>query len=145
MAKINFTKEIRPSAYQRYLFTADKANELGETLQVEVTEVRHNLKDKKSLMNLWVKEGWLEKPLESFWSVDTYATDPMGLCKGKYNPTHYSYKKTDSKGRVILSNMRIDFDWMYLATEENLQLLLDEVVRQFIEMTPTRRVEEVEE
>lgn len=142
--KVNFTKEIMPSDYQRFYFTGDKANKAGETLLVEITEVHHDLKDKKSLMNLWVKEGYLDKPIKAFWSISTYVNDSQGNCYGKYNPQHYSYKKLDSKGKVVISNMRIKFSWVLPATEENLEIILNECARQFMEMVATEKVVEVE-
>lgn len=140
---MEWIKEPAPSAYQRYWFTAKETNAKGEALVIEATECRHNLKDKKCLMNLWAKNGFIKEPLESYWSISTYVTDTEGNCRLAYNPSCYFYTQRDSKGKVIISNTRIDFDWLLTATEENLQKMLAECARMFLAMEPMRQVEEV--
>lgn len=107
-------------------------NKSGEKLQATIVSVSHDLKDKHSLMNLWVKNGWLEKPLKSYWSIDTYAKDADGNCFRKYNPQEYLYRQVSKKtGKVIVSRNRIDFDWMLDANEENLQKIIGEIEKRF--------------
>lgn len=108
-------------------------NKSGEKLQVTIVPVSHDLKDKHSLMNLWVKNGWIKGPLKSYWNIDTYVKDAEGNYFRKYNPQEYLYRQVSEKtGKVIVSINRIDFDWMLDANDENLKRIIDEIERRFI-------------
>lgn len=125
---------------KKYIVVEFGKNKKGEKLQATITPISHDLKNKHSLMNLWVKNGWLEKPLKSYWNIDTYAKDAEGNYFRKYNPQEYLYRQVSEKtGKVMVSRNRIDFDWMLDANEENLKRIIDEIERRFIneEMTKT--------
>ena len=62
--------EIRRT--KKYIVVEFGKNKKGEKLQATISSVSHDLKNKHSLMNLWVKNGWLKKPLKSYWNIDTY-------------------------------------------------------------------------
>ena len=140
---MTFRREDDYPVVTRHWFYSPKPNANGETMTIEINAVSHDLKNKRSLMNLWVKEGWLKAPIETFWSVTTYVEDAKGNCRGAYNPQHYDYKKRDGKGRVVFSNMRIEFAWILPATEENLTKVVEECERMFYNMIPTKKVREV--
>lgn len=108
-------------------------NKSGEKLQATIACVSHDLKNKNSLMNLWLKNGWLERPLKSHWHIDTYVKDAEGNYSRKYNPQNCLYRQVSKKtGKIILSNIRIDFDWILEANDENLKKIIDEIERRFI-------------
>jgi len=115
---------VEQMAKNRWIYTFEGKNSKKESLVVEVTKVICDLKDKKSLMNLWKKHGFIKDMLPTYWDIDTYVTDSEENCWMKYNPT--AKKAEDgAQGNVI------DFDWILEATEENLQKLLREIYRQF--------------
>lgn len=116
---MNYTVEQRTKAATWYTFA--EQNSAGERLQVEISECRPDNRMKNSLPNLWKKHGYTEKRLESYFSVRTYATDPEGVCRGRYNPQ-----------RVLGAN-KINFDWMLEVTKQNRERLLQEIYRRFIE------------
>ena len=137
---MKYTKETRADGDW---LTYESKNEKGETLVINIRKVSHDLKYKKSLMNLWVKNGWLPKALESFWSIDTYITDADGNCYGRYNPQTIWYQKFNSKGEVVQNRNIINFEWILDATPENYEKLIAETERRFVEMIPTEKKTEV--
>ncbi len=137
---MNYTKEVKADGvWLQY----ETQNVKGETLVVNIQKVSHDLTYKKSLMNLWVKNGWLPKALESFWSIDTYVTDTEGNCYSRYNPQTIWYQQFDSKGKVIQNRNIINFEWILEATLENYEKIVAEVERRFMEMIPTEKKTEV--
>jgi hypothetical protein len=60
---------------------------------------------------------------ETHWSISTYVTDTEGNCYGRYNPQS---KISEDGKRTVLN-----FDWMFEATEENKEKLLNEVYKVF--------------
>ena len=69
-----------------YRFTEQNKN--GETIEFSIERCGDWNKptDKKSLPNLWYKNGYIDRVLPNYWHVSTYATDKNGNCYGVYNP-----------------------------------------------------------
>lgn len=101
------------------LYSFTDRNAKGEKIQFELTPCS-NPGGKNSLPYLWKKHGFIDRVLETWWSLQVYVTDKEG-CWGCYNPTE---KLSDDGTRKV-----INFDWMLEATEENKQKLIDEVFR----------------
>lgn len=106
----------------RELITFAELNAKGEKIQIELvkgTYAGHNY----SLPYLWKKHGYIDRILETYWSITTYATEDggKGTCWGRYNP---QTKLSDDGKRQV-----IDFAWMFEATEENRKKLIEEVER----------------
>lgn len=89
-------------------------NSLNENILVEVS-LCENPGGKHSLPYLWKKNGWMDHELKTWIHLMVYVTDPSGLCHGKYNPTEKGGK--------------VNFDWIFEVTPENLEKLLTEVER----------------
>ena len=102
--------------------TVNEPNAKGETLIIELHR-RINPKGKNALPELWKKHGFIDRVLETYICVHTYATDTEGNCYGRYNPQ--TKLSEDGKRNVI------NFEWMFEDTEENEQKLVDEVLRLF--------------
>ena len=70
----------------------------GETLKVELTRSQADPKDKQALPYMAKKNGWSDKMLSSWWSVQTYTTDENGTWGERYNPTHKreSYERIEN-------------------------------------------------
>ena len=106
----------------RELITFEELNAKGEQIQMELVRCE-NSGGNNSLPALWKKAGHVDRVLETYWSLTTYATEDggKGTCWGRYNPQEK--QSEDGKRRVI------NFDWMFEATEENRQKLIEEVER----------------
>ena len=104
----------------RELITFEELNAKGEKIQLELTRCE-NSGDTHSLPYLWKKDGYTDRVLETWWSIDVYATEDegKGACWGLYNPQEKEAE--DGKRHVI------NFDWVFEATEENRQKLIEEV------------------
>ena len=104
------------------LITFDELNSKGEKIQLEIVKCTHP-GGKHSLPYLWKKHGYIDRILETYWSITTYATEDggKGSCWGRYNPQ--TKLSEDGKRQVI------NFEWMFEATEENRQKLIEEVER----------------
>lgn len=111
--------KIEKLAETRELITFTEPNSKGEKIAVEFTKCIPDNSRKYSLPRIWKKNGHISKLLNSYWCIDTYVTDDKG-CWGRYNP---QTKLSDDGKRSL-----INFDFMLEATEENKQLLLDEIV-----------------
>ena len=120
----------------------EETNEAGEKLTVEVKKILHDLCNPKSLMNLWVKAGYLRNPLKSHWSIETEITRPDGVCVRAYNPMTMMIRRLDRNGKTLGYRTSLNFDWMMEATPENRDKLLREVERRFVEMTPETILDE---
>lgn len=105
-------------------YTFEEQNSAGERLQVELSECRPDNRCKNSLPNLWKKHGYTARVLESYFCVRTYATDPEGVCRGRYNPQEETQNSSPQRS--------INFAWMLEATEENREKLLLEIYRRFM-------------
>lgn len=106
-----YTIEERVKGRIWYVEFEDR-NQLGEKILVEFSYCE-NSGSVHSLPNMWYKSGRIDRVLENYWSISTFATDKNGMCLGRYNPQHKKFK--------------IDFEWMLEATEENAAKLLREV------------------
>lgn len=137
---MEYTKEIKADGEWR---TYADTNAKGESLIVNIKKIECNLKDKRSLMNIWKKAGYISEVLPTYWSIDTYINDTNGNCRRAYDPTIIDYKQFDSKGNVVQSRHIINFEWLLEATEENYEKLMAEVERRFMEMIPTEKKREV--
>lgn len=113
---------IQQMAETRWFFTFTELNTKGEKLVIELMKCS-NSGGSHSLPVLWYKNGAIGRVLETYWSIETYATDTEGMCYGRYNPQ--SKISEDGKRAVI------NFDWMFEATEENKERLIDEVYKQW--------------
>lgn len=111
---------IKQMAETRWFYTFTEPNAKGEKLVIEIMKCT-NSGGNHSLPVLWHKNGMIDRVLETYWSIETYATDTEGMCYGRYNPQ--SKLSDDSKRAVI------NFDWMFEATEENKEKLIDEVYK----------------
>lgn len=122
---------IEQVAETRWFYNFTEPNAKGETLVIEVSKNEDIPKWENSLPKLWKKEGYTDKVLETYWSISTYVRDTEGACYGRYNPQ----VKVELNLETGNSHPVINFDWMFEATEENRQKLLDEVYRFFSSAT----------
>lgn len=113
---------IEQRAESRWVYKFTEINKKGETLLIEICKC-NNLGGNNSLPHLWHKKGYINRELETYWSIDSCITDTEGNCWGAYNP---QVKLSEDEKRHV-----INFDWMFEATDENLQKLIDEVFRLF--------------
>lgn len=113
---------IEQMAETRWFYTFSEPNAKGEKLVIELRKCT-NCGGNNALPVLWKKHGYIDRVLETYWSISTYVRDTEGNCYGMYNPQHKL--REDGKGMVI------DFTWMLEATEENKEKLIDEVFRIF--------------
>jgi hypothetical protein len=113
---------IKQVAETRWFYEFTEPNAKGETIVLELMKCT-NSGSSQALPILWHKHGAIDRVLETYWCVETYATDTEGMCYGRYNPQ--SKLSEDGKRAVI------NFDWMFEATEENKQKLIDEAFRLF--------------
>lgn len=109
---------VEEMAPTRWFYYCNEKNAKGERLLVEVEKIIVNLEDKKEAMNLWKKEGVIKNAFPTWWSIHNYVHDTEGNGFKAYNPT--------VKGSTL------NFDWMLEATEENLNLILEEVYSCFM-------------
>lgn len=113
---------VEQMAETRWFYTFAEPNTKGETLVIELSKCT-NWGGSNALPVLWKKHGYIDRVLETYWSISTYVRDTEGNCYGRYNPQ--SKLSEDGKRAVI------NFDWMFEATEDNKEKLLDEVVKIF--------------
>lgn len=115
MTKKYTVEEMAPT---RWFYNCNEKNTKGERLIVEVSKVAVESKSKKEYNNL-----------NTYWDIQNYVHDTEGNSCGKYNPT--IKLKLSEYGKSFVTN----FDWMLEATEENLNLLLEEVYNRFMSAT----------
>lgn len=117
MEKIKVDEMVKNT---RWFVTFEELNSKGEEISIEFSRCT-NPGGKNSLPYLWKKNGFINRILENWWSIQVYVTDSDGRCRGAYNPT--SKLSEDGKRMVI------NFAWMLEATEENAKKLFNEVER----------------
>lgn len=100
-----------------YRFT--DTNEKGEKVIIELSKCEDWKENKNSLPKLWKQHGYIDRVLETYWSIQTYVKDTEGNSYGMYNP---QVKRENGKSVI-------NFDWMFEATEENKEKLINEVYR----------------
>jgi len=113
---------VEQSAEKVWWYKFAEPNAKGETLTIELS-LCTNCGGSHALPVLWYKSGMTDKVLETYWCISTYVTDTEGRCWIMYNPQS---KRSDDGKRAV-----INFDWMYEATEENKEKLIDETFRLF--------------
>jgi hypothetical protein len=113
---------IKQTAEIVWWYTFTEANAKGETMVVELSKCT-NCGGSHALPVLWKQHGYMDRVLETYWSIHTYVKDTEGNSYGRYNPQ-------SKQGKC-----EIDFDWMFEATEENKQKLIDEAFKMFSEAT----------
>ena len=96
-------------------------NKRGERLVVEVN-CSYNEETPHSLPVIWYKNGFTDRLILNYFSVNSYVYDKDGNCFGKYDFTKTS---EDVRRRVI------DFDWILEANVENLEKMISEMTRRF--------------
>lgn len=113
---------IEQMAEGRWFYKFTEVNEKGEKLIIELTKCKDNI-SKNSLPKLWKKNGYINRVLETYWSIQTYVKDTEGNSFDMYNP---QTKLSEDKKRAV-----INFDWMFEATDENKLKLIDKVYQLF--------------
>ncbi|MBQ8749862.1 MAG: hypothetical protein IJZ29_05290 [Clostridia bacterium] len=87
-------------------------NNKNEKIIIHVKIQQHDLTYKNSLMNLWVKNKYINQAIPKTWHLELYVYNKKGNCYNKYNPC--IQQKTN----------KINFDHILPATFGNLKLLL---------------------
>lgn len=121
---------VEQVAKTRWFYKFMEPNSKGETLTIELSKCR-NTGGTNSLPYLWKKKGYTNRILTTYWSISTYVRDTEGACYGRYNPQ----TKVEVNPETGNPHPVINFDWMFEATEENKQKLIDEVYRLFSSAT----------
>ena len=98
----------------RELNTFEGENKKGECIDVELSRIRA---ESSSIMDNWVKNGYIPKSLPTWWSIYVYVTDKDGNCYGRYNP------------QELPKSHNTNFDWVLEGTEENRIKILEEIER----------------
>ena len=94
------------------IFEGESKN--GECVDVELSRINAEC---SSIMNSWIKNGYIPKALPTWWSITVYVTDKDGNCYGRYNP------------QELPEFHKINFDWVLEGTEENRIKILEEIER----------------
>lgn len=125
----------------RWFYTFKGKNNKKETLVIEVSKIHH---DAAGLPKVWKNAGYTNKLITDYWSVHTYAEDPEGNCRGRYNPQIKTEKYTEERRRykpyscdydvVTVEKARnvLNFDWLLEPTEENLDIILQEILNRYL-------------
>ena len=91
------------------------------TLAVEICTTDHN-GIKGGSMDVYVKNGWVDRFMSKTLGVQTYFKLPDGTKVGElFNPTV----------KRVSAGSELDFDWLLEATHENEERILDEIGRRF--------------
>lgn len=121
----------------RYVYEYPIKNKLGEKITVVISKVDCDLKNKKSLMNLWVKNGFLSKPFENYWGINCNVFDSKGNEFKKYDFDFIEAQFYKNKCRGC--RLVINFDWIIEATEENKILILNAIEKNFLDAEKYKR------
>ena len=89
-------------------------NKNCECIDVELSRINA---EGSSIMNCWIKNEYIPKALQTWWSITVYATDKDGNCYGRYNPQEFP------------KSHKINFAWVLEGTEENRIKILEEIER----------------
>lgn len=116
---------IEQTSESTWFYTFQDTNEKGEKLIIELTKCKDSSYS-DSLPKLWKKSGYINRVLETHWSIATYVKDTEGNSFGIYNPQHKLEENEDGRKKSV-----INFDWMFEATEENREKLINEVYMLF--------------
>ena len=104
-------KEIITDNWRVWFYVGD-----DDRFIIEMIIVHHDLTNKKDLMNLWVKHGFIKEPQKTHIHIQTYYTDIDGNTTGIYNPT-------------LTKDNKIDFSKLLPYTPENAAELISEAIR----------------
>lgn len=107
---------ITKMAGERWFIKFTEPNAKEETVLIELCKCT-DIPDKTSIPKMWVKNGYIDRVLETYWHVNTYVKDTKGYSYMYYNP------------QVKPDTGKINFEWMFEATEENKNKIIDEVYR----------------
>lgn len=113
----SYIKSIEEQGKARTRYTLNGTNKIGGTTIIDLMKCEPDNTSKHSLPVLWEKNGFIDRILPNYWSVEVFAYDDKGSCWGKFNP------------QVIPGKNKINFEWMLEATEDNRQKLLNEVCK----------------
>lgn len=114
---------VEQMAEERWFLNFTEKNEKGESLIIELSKCE-NHDSKNSLPNLWYKNGYINRVLETYWCIQTYVKDSERNEFGaRYNP---QIKRSEDGKQSVLN-----FDWMFEASEENKEKLINEVYKRF--------------
>lgn len=132
-------------AYKKDVFydgdylTFEEKNKKGEKMIIQIQKIIHEPKCKTDIIHYLVSNGKMDKPLSSWWFVDTYVEDANGNCRKDYDPTMYYFEKYDNKGNVVESGGKKKPEWILEATKKNYDKIIYEIGRMFFGMIPTER------
>lgn len=117
----------------RNMFFFDYAvpNSRGETMTVCLIKCENSGRS-NSILNNWIENGYVDKTMQTWWSVDVFVNDSAGTWE-RYNPTVKPHIERDHKGKIIACRSELNFDWILEATEENAEKLLQEIEHRFLE------------
>lgn len=114
-------KEVRKCSEYRTVYEFVELNAKGERILFEFTKCE-NPGGKNALPVLWKESGYIDKIIETWWHVSTYVYEQSGKCCVRYNP------------QVKPGTHKLDFRYILEATEENKDLLINEIAkRAFVE------------
>lgn len=111
----------------RQLIKFKKINSKNEQIMIELSKCTSD-HSKNSLMNLWLKNGYLKNFIPTYWNIQTYVTDKKGNCYGRYNPQTKMHTRYE-KGKLVECRPILNFDYVVEATEENKNWLIDQVIQ----------------
>jgi len=88
----------------RWFYTFTEPNAKGEKVVIELCKCA-DIPGKDSMPKLWVKHGFINRVLETYWNVQTYVTDKDGNGFMYYNPQVKPNKKwaKNGKSRIYVS------------------------------------------
>lgn len=123
MTKVDIKKMIEEAEVNRNLgvgerYTFDTPTKRGGKLVVDIS-LCETPEGSQAIPRLWVKHGYMDRVVPHYWNIDTYAYDEEGN----------SYRSFDPQLTKKLGGTVINFDWIFEATKENKQKLLEEVLR----------------
>ena len=110
---------VSKSGERTFWIEFKEKNQKQESIVVELTECE--------VPEVWYKNKYVSKDIKSYWSTHTYVEDSEGFGHGNYNIQH---KLSNDK-----KMFEIDFNWVFEATEENKEKLLNEIYTQFSKAT----------
>ena len=102
--------KVEQVAPTRWFFEFEEKNKKGEKIICGLA-----LCECSKLPKLWKKNGYINRVLENYWDLDIYVTDKDNNYYEKYNPQ--------------IRGQKINFEWMFEATDKNKEKLLNEVYR----------------
>lgn len=128
---------VEQMADTRWVLRFNEKNQKGESLLIELSLCQDDPTWKNSNPKVWYKNGYTDMVLETYWSIDVEVEDSEGISWRKYD---IQSKLSEDKKRLV-----INFDWILEATEENKNILINEVYRLFINATGKSVTEEKRE